>query len=55
MFDAVAVADEGGEAVEFVDSFVEFLMSLAQLVRHDVDIVEVGESGVWKLGTRVDN
>ena len=43
MLDAVAVAGEGGCAIEFVHGFVEFLMRLSQLMRHDVNIVEIGE------------
>ena len=50
MFDAIAVAGEWSGAVEFVDGFVQFLMRLAQLVRHDVDIeggnvLAIGQDG----------
>ena len=45
MLDAVAVAGEGKGAIEFVDGFVEFLMRLSQLMRHDVNVVEIGDVG----------
>lgn len=48
LFDAVAVASKGSGTVEFVDGAVEFLMRLAQLVRHDVNVVEVGEGLSWE-------
>ncbi len=49
MFHAVAVAGEGRGLIEFVDGFVEVLMGLPQLLRHDINVVEVGEGRVWKL------
>ena len=43
MLDAVAVAGEWSGTIEFVHGFVEFLMRLSQLMRHDVNVVEIGE------------
>jgi hypothetical protein len=38
-----AIAGEGFGLIEFVNGFVEFPMRLAKLMRHHVNVVEIGE------------
>ena len=55
MFDAVAIAGEGGGPIEPVHGGIERGVRFAQIGRHGVGIVEVGKAGGGVNAARIEH